>query len=487
MKLEINPQFPSFHDKRFGDLLHPVLKSKRLKFVSSAVVSVLIASACSGGEMKKQEEVFPRILPLSGEIFLTQGAHANDDSPTGIKSSIDFAPKEVKDCPPGARVIVEQPAVATTSGTITIVGNEKDRNDPNHSIVEIKEDGTGLRFGTMHLDKIPENIQVGEKANKGDVIGKPSCEVPKGGQTTGVHVHSYVKDASGNFLPINGQEVSGWKIDGDKMTRKGEKDRTADTRRCATDTACGGIRNDLVNNPIKTSNKAVLGASAGPIPQISGNVNEKRVEEVVPTPKPTEKPTPTPIAKKETPTPTPTEKPMEQGWQSFTSLNYPYRISYPHGWTAQSVNSILGQKADALSGFLMGGTETKYLSNVTISAQPVEKWVSLADYKQNVLNQLKNYNPNTVDASKEIKKAGNNAWRMFGTSTVELINTKVDNQDIEILSSWIQFPEPEGIGIITTVFLKDGRAWTITFKSGLKGDYANIPFRKMLSSFRFIR
>lgn len=286
MKPEILTQLPS------------VLKSKKLRVVSSAAVSLLIASACSGGEMKKQEEEFPRIVPLSGEVFLTQGAHANDDSPTGIKSSIDFAPKEVKNCPPGARVTVDQPAVATTSGTITIVGNERDRNDPNHSIVEIKEEGTNLRFGTMHLDDIEKNIQVGEKINKGDVLGKPSCEVPKGGQTTGVHIHSYVKDANGSFAPINGQEVSGWKIEGDKMTKKGEKARTADTRRCSTDTACEGIRNDLVNNPIKTSNKAVLGAAAGPVRPgpINATVNEKPVgaetPKPIPTPRPTEKPTP---------------------------------------------------------------------------------------------------------------------------------------------------------------------------------------------------
>lgn len=267
-----------------------VIGATKKTILPVAAALSLIASACSGGEMKKQEEAFPRILPLSGEIFLTQGAHTNDDSLTGIKSSIDFAPKEVKNCPPEARVTVDQPAVATTSGTITIVGNERDRNDPNHSIVEIKEDGTGLRFGTMHLDKMPENIQVGEKIKKGDIIGKPSCEVPKGGQTTGVHIHSYVKDGNDNFVPINGQEISGWKIEGDKMTKKGEKTRIADTRRCATDTACQGIRNDLLNNPTKTSSKAVLGAATGPTRPgpISATVGEKPV--VTETPKPAPSP-----------------------------------------------------------------------------------------------------------------------------------------------------------------------------------------------------
>lgn len=357
---------------------HSLRNLKALKVAATAMASVLIASACSGGEMKKQEEEFPRILPLSGELFLTQGAHANDDSLTGIKSSIDFAPKEVKKCPPGARVTVDQPAVATTSGIITIVGNERDRNDPNHSIVEIKEDGTGLRFGTMHLDDIDKNVQVGEKVKKGDVIGKPSCEVPKGGQTTGVHIHSYVKDANGSFAPITGQEISGWKIEGDRMTKKGEKDRIANTSRCATDTACGGIRNDLLNTP-KTSSKAVLGAEKSPNSQISGNVNEKKVGETTPL-RPTEKPTPTPIPQETIPV----------GWKPFRSVNFPYQTSIPSNWTAVS-NATLGGKIDTIRM----NEDRSFLPMIIAVSESMAKDITLEEYAENKIALNMQFFPNS--------------------------------------------------------------------------------------------
>lgn len=242
------------------DLLTRLPRPLRVVCVALGAATGLAAAACgptpkpspevrqprSSPVLATKVETTPeRILPLSGAVYFTQGAHSSDGSPTGVKSGIDLAPTRIVNCTLGTRAVVEeQIARATASGIITIVGNDRDTNDPNHSIVEIQEDGTGLRFGVMHLSKLLDHIQVGGRVSAGFLIGKSSCEVPKGGKTTGVHLHQYVKDKNGNYLPINGLTFSGWTIQGDIMTKGGEK-RVADQRRCATDQACGGIRNDL--------------------------------------------------------------------------------------------------------------------------------------------------------------------------------------------------------------------------------------------------
>ncbi|MBI2018223.1 hypothetical protein HYS96_00815 [Candidatus Daviesbacteria bacterium] len=206
---------------------------------------------------------------MDGEVYFTQGTHPSDGSSTGIKSGIDLAPKRVVNCALGTKALVEeQAALATASGILTIVGNEKDANDPNHSIVEIQESGTGLRFGLMHLSQLPDHVQVGGRVLAGAPIGKSSCEVPKGGKTTGVHLHQYVKDKTGKYLPINGFTFSGWRVAGDTMTKGNEK-RVADQRRCATDQACGGIRNDLGTFWRSSKSGLVDSVKVDPLPTVT--------------------------------------------------------------------------------------------------------------------------------------------------------------------------------------------------------------------------
>ena len=193
-------------------------------------------------------------LPFNGLSRFTGGPH-DSFRKGGIKDGIDIAPDVPVACSPGVRKMLDEPlVVASASGTVRKVGNEKNRDDPDHSIVEIKKDD-GSIVGAMHLDQIP--VSVGDRAIGGrTVIGKVSCEVPPEGKTDAMHVHVYVRDQQGNQIPIAERVFSGYTVqaaakeyDG-TMTRAGEQVRTAfEGKRCGPDEnsikACGGIRNDL--------------------------------------------------------------------------------------------------------------------------------------------------------------------------------------------------------------------------------------------------
>lgn len=296
----------------------------------TAVLGIVACAPSSGGKNSSEtptptssySEKLPvipiRILPILGPSYLTQGEHTWDDSLTGVKSSIDIAPKRVADCPPGARITIdEQNVVATTSGTITAVGDSDNRKDPKHSIVEITEDGTGLKFEEFHLDKMPATIKKGTHIKRGDPIGKVSCETPPGGKTTGPHVHEDVMDKDGNYIPIRGLVFSGYTVNGNTMTKPDGTIKTADKRRCDNNIICSGIRNDLVpgsNIPAVT-----------PTP-----VKRTPAPTLTPQAHPVEKPTAVP----NTPEPTfaiPTPE-IENPWQLYTSDSNRYQWEIPSDW-----------------------------------------------------------------------------------------------------------------------------------------------------------
>lgn len=348
------------------DLLTRLPRPLRVVCVALGTATGLAAAACGPTPAPKPSEVrqpgsspvlatkvetppSARTLPLDGEVYFTQGAHSSDGSPTGVKSGIDLAPKRVVNCVLGALPIEEQSALATASGKITIVGNERDANDPNHSIVEIQESGTGLRFGVMHLSELPDHVRVGSEVSAGTPIGKPSCEVPKGGKTTGVHAHQYVKNQKGNYLPINGLTFSGWTIQGDIMTKGSEK-RMADQRRCATDQACGGIRNDLGVFWRSSKSGLVESVKVAPLPTV---------------------------------TPTPKEKPVQPGFDRYPSTVNPYQIDYLRDYRVHADNKA---KFDIFRPPDLWSTTPS--ASIMIITEPINSWVNLEAYRIKVLNQF---------------------------------------------------------------------------------------------------
>lgn len=251
--------------KEFGPEYKPWLKRlpkpvKTLYAVGTTSLA-LLAAAC-GPETNpptSQPNVSAQSPELSGELsfgypfsglwYLTAGPHS-DGLTGGVRAGLDFAQPEVVSCPSG-KPIDNRFVEASASGKVAIVGNEKDPTDKNHSIVEI-DHGQGLRTGYMHLANIP--VTVGEEVKQGGKLGNPSCAIPPGGDTSGIHLHWYAKK-DGKFLSADGINFPQGQIKASPNNKDGtligpdNLVRTADKRRCGPDEnsikSCGGIRNDL--------------------------------------------------------------------------------------------------------------------------------------------------------------------------------------------------------------------------------------------------
>lgn len=255
----------------------PNLKLKRkLPFAAQAAGSIGLAFAAigslaptCGGADNKDTGVTPQILPpaksedyifpwADGEIwYLNVGPHP-DVGDVGVKDALDVAPPEVVGCENNPHGVISNRFVrAMAEGTVTTVGNQNDINDPNHSIVRIK-DNHGLTENYVHLTEL-KVYKIGEKVSQGQILGSPSCEYPaKTGSTNGIHAHiSFSNSKDGAPVDITTITISGWSIQAASgvytgtMTKAGEAKRTAKTTRCGPDAAsiksCGGIRNDLKN------------------------------------------------------------------------------------------------------------------------------------------------------------------------------------------------------------------------------------------------
>lgn len=184
--------------------------------------------------------------------FLVYGPHYIGDNPVepNLRNAIDIAAPEVVRCNPGDQKVLEERFVASASaGVIRIIGDEKNRNDPNHSMIWIETD-FGVIFAYTHLADITKHLQVGDRVGSGEPLGNISCEHPPGGRTTGIHLHFAVYDKNFNPIPIEGLKLSDWVIKGgqnagDGTMENGKEVRIADGRRCGTSQACGGLRNDI--------------------------------------------------------------------------------------------------------------------------------------------------------------------------------------------------------------------------------------------------
>jgi len=334
-------------------------------------ITGLVALACSGGgnkntvtnarELEKQESGYALPFPEGETWFLTTGPHGDGWS-RGTKYAIDIAPPEGGFCPADGRkfTIDNRVVTASASGEVIIKGDDKNRSDPHHSEIRIK-DKSGLTQVYIHVDNT--KVKLGDKVKQGNPLGNPSCEFPPGGRNTGPHVHvGLMKD--GVAIPINRVKIGGWTIhENGTMTKEGEETRTADIGRYGENSA--GIRNDLPNN----SNRAVVAGPKDPIPPITGQITSKEVFPATPTPKPTETPYPTP---KPTETPRPVEKPKSVEYQAlnaslehflsilsttqgFTQANTGYKItsSVVSGLSSFPKNEILDGKQVSQDGDLL--------------------------------------------------------------------------------------------------------------------------------------
>lgn len=214
--------------------------------------------------------------------YLTSGPHF-DGLSMGIKYSLDFAPPVPVSCP-GNPPNTGRYVTSAARGEVIVRGDETNLKDPNHSIIEIRHED-GSITGYMHLANI--RVNKGDRVNAGVALGNPSCEVPQGGETSGQHVHFYLKDVNGNPIPIKQKMINGWLAVEDAINRNGllekpgEETRTADAGRCGPSAAsikvCGGIRNDLGGDasfepptsvpPTATSTRTPILPSPGPKPE----------------------------------------------------------------------------------------------------------------------------------------------------------------------------------------------------------------------------
>lgn len=220
-------------------------RSLRIVSASLSVATSLALAAC-GPTPKPSPEVqqpgsSPAVAttseisfgyPFSGLWYLTAGPHS-DGLTKEVRAALDFGPPEVVDCP-GRKPLEDRFVEASAAGKVAIVGNERDATDQNHSIVEI-DHNQGLRTGYMHLANI--SVNVGQEVKQGQRLGNPSCEIPPGGATSGIHLHWYVKK-DGKFVPADGIKFPQGQIKAGLSNKDGtligpnNLVRTADERRC---------------------------------------------------------------------------------------------------------------------------------------------------------------------------------------------------------------------------------------------------------------
>lgn len=196
-------------------------------------------------------------MPFSGTWYLTGGPHS-DGTSNGVRYALDFAPKKAIACPGGAPLTNEE-VVAVTAGTVTAVDDGTGANNATHSVVEITA-SDGLTTGYMHLANI--SVHAGQQVDRGSPLGNPSCEIPKGGDTSGIHLHFYL-ERGGQAVAIAGTVLDGWTVEAaadnyqGSMLKNGQT-RTADTRRCSVAAPCGSIINEITSgsasSPVGSSN-----------------------------------------------------------------------------------------------------------------------------------------------------------------------------------------------------------------------------------------
>lgn len=169
------------------------------------------------------------------------------------------------------------------------------------------------------------------------------------------------------------------------------------------------------------------------------------------------------------------EQKFEPGWESFSSVRYPYKINYPSNLTPSPASPSGGvQRADRFYGEQVG----KFQTTVGIFAEPVESWVTLDVYLAKV-------------------KSDFNSFSYIGGGVVHTERTRVDGRDAYM----VQVRVPEGvIGSALTdnfyaaayemsdvIVVSGVIGWQIALSSDPSVSERELAtFKKMLSSFKFL-
>lgn len=416
-----------------GRLLQIMSKVKLpAKFViPGSIAAMLIMNACSrgsGGEKNNTQELenktssgYSLPFPKGETWFLTGGPHTDGFS-NGVRYAIDIAPPELGrlngQCPTdGSKLVIENRAVtALASGEVIVAGDDKNRSDPSHSMIKIK-DANGLTEVYVHAANL--KVKKGDRVKQGAPLGNPSCEYPPGGRNEGAHIHVGL-ERDGQAIPIDGIEIGGWTIhDGTEsydgtMTKQGEKTRTANTGRYGENS--NGIRNDLPNN----SNRAVVAGPKSPIPPISGQITSKE------------------ISPKET-------------WKTFKSPIHPYEIQYPASWMIESGKFTTDKLYD--------DSQNKDAFVVYIEASPIDPTTTLGSYVKDYIERRYRHNFLGLEPDEKLPEL------------VTLIVKKGETAGLSSQTIQLDKPVADGYSLSSTLFIEsraDGSRWLWTINHDSK-------------------
>lgn len=154
-----------------------------------------------------------------------------------------------------------------------------------------------------------------------------------------------------------------------------------------------------------------------------------------------------------------------EGWTRFRSVNYPYQIDYPSGWTTATLQ-FGPKKVDVFKGEVVQGFQT----NVNIFAESVNSWVTLDDYADHVYSEITAQFPGAL-TGKDAKKE------------------KIADLDFKFLDAQVPLPGGSSYSFGTRVFLIDGKGWQITqsLHSSIVSASQLEKFREMVSTFKTIK
>lgn len=177
--------------------------------------------------------------------YYTGGPHCDEAAPQAncptraVRYAVDFAPEAFGiPCPAPSEshpeIRSERWVVAAADGKVVRARD---------SVVEIQH-ANGSRTGYMHLSDIQVTVG-GPPVVAGQPLGHPSCAIPAGGRTTGVHLHFYFKQGNSK-VPADGQLVSGWTIHESSLNYNGTMTRPGEVLTATTGRTGNGLVSDNV-------------------------------------------------------------------------------------------------------------------------------------------------------------------------------------------------------------------------------------------------